>query len=89
VLTNAKTLTQALLDQGVSLVTVGTDNHLLVIDTVKSFGIDGRLAEEVLDRVGITTNKQVIPDDLLPPLKPAEFGLARQLARRAAWAMPI
>jgi glycine hydroxymethyltransferase len=75
VLINAKTLAQTLLDQGVNLVTGGTDNHLLVIDTVKSFGIDGRIAEEALDRVGITTNKQVIPDDPLPPLRPSGIRL--------------
>jgi len=55
----------------VTLVTGGTDNHLLVIDTVASFGLDGRAAEEALDRIGITTNKQVIPDDPRPPLRPS------------------
>jgi glycine hydroxymethyltransferase len=38
---------------------------------MKSFGIDGKLAEEVLDRVAITTNKQIIPDDPNPPLRPS------------------
>ncbi len=55
----------------VALVTGGTDNHLLVIDTVLSFGLDGREAERVLDRIGITANKQVIPDDPRPPLAPS------------------
>ena len=71
VLRNAKTLAAALLREGVVLVTGGTDNHMLVVDTVASFGMDGRQAEEVLDRVGITTNKQVIPDDPRPPLRPS------------------
>jgi glycine hydroxymethyltransferase len=71
ILKNARALAQALIDQGVSLVTGGTDNHLLVIDTVASFGLDGRAAEEALDRIGITTNKQVIPDDPRPPLRPS------------------
>jgi glycine hydroxymethyltransferase len=44
---------------------------MLVLDTVASFGIDGRRAERVLDRIGITTNKQVIPDDPNPPLRPS------------------
>jgi glycine hydroxymethyltransferase len=43
----------------------------MVIDTVESFGLDGREAEEALDRIGITTNKQVIPDDPRPPLRPS------------------
>jgi glycine hydroxymethyltransferase len=70
-LANARALAGALLEQGVSLITGGTENHLLVIDVVKSFGIDGRAAERTLDRIGITTNKQVIPDDPRPPLRPS------------------
>jgi glycine hydroxymethyltransferase len=71
VLKNAKVLAAALLEEGVRLVTGGTDNHLLVVDTVASFGLDGREAEKALDAVGITTNKQVIPDDPRPPLRPS------------------
>jgi len=70
-LKNAKTLAAALMDGGAKLVTGGTDNHLMVIDTVASFELDGREAEEALDRIGITTNKQVIPDDPRPPLRPS------------------
>jgi glycine hydroxymethyltransferase len=71
VLANAKALAQGLLERGGKLVTGGTDNHMMVLDTVKSFGIDGKVAEEVLDRVSITTNKQIIPDDPNPPLRPS------------------
>jgi glycine hydroxymethyltransferase len=71
VLGNAKALAQGLLDRGCYLVTGGTDNHMLVLDTVQSYGIDGRVAEETLDAVEITTNKQVIPDDPNPPLRPS------------------
>jgi glycine hydroxymethyltransferase len=71
VLANARALAAGLLEQGVSLVTGGTDNHLMVMDTVASFGLDGREAEETLDRIGITTNKQIIPDDPRPPLRPS------------------
>jgi glycine hydroxymethyltransferase len=70
-LKNAKTLAATLMDGGAQLVTGGTDNHLMVIDTVASFDLDGRAAEEALDRIGITTNKQVIPDDPRPPLRPS------------------
>src|SRR5207302_1556295 len=48
-LRNAKALAAALLAEGVTLVTGGTDNHLLVIDTVASFDVDGQVAEEALD----------------------------------------
>jgi glycine hydroxymethyltransferase len=71
VLANAKALAQGLLDAGAVLVTGGTDNHMMVVDTVKSFGLDGRKAERTLDRIAITTNKQVIPDDPNPPLRPS------------------
>jgi glycine hydroxymethyltransferase len=75
VLANAAALAQAFIAQQVTLVTGGTSNHLMVVDTVKSFGLDGRQAEERLDRIGITTNKQVIPDDPRPPLRPSGIRL--------------
>jgi glycine hydroxymethyltransferase len=59
------------MESGASLVTGGTDNHMMVLDTVASHGIDGRVAEETLDRVAITTNKQITPDDPNPPLRPS------------------
>jgi glycine hydroxymethyltransferase len=71
VLRNAKALAAALSEAGGQLVTGGTDNHMMVLDTVKSFGLDGRVAEETLDAVSITTNKQIIPDDPNPPLRPS------------------
>lgn len=75
VLVNAQALAQSLRDHQVRLVTGGTENHLLVIDTVKSFGIDGRQAQETLDRIELTTNKQVIPDDPNPPMRPSGLRL--------------
>ena len=74
-LRNAKALAAALLAEGVTLVTGGTDNHLLVIDTVASFGLDGQAAEVALDAIGLTTNKQIIPDDPRPPLRPSGLRL--------------
>ncbi len=71
VLVNSKTLAGALMEKQATLVTGGTDNHMMVVDTVASFGLDGRVAEEALDKVQITTNKQIIPDDPNPPLRPS------------------
>jgi len=71
VLLNAKTLAKSLMDQQATLITGGTDNHMMVVETTSSFGLDGRQAEEVLDKVNITTNKQIIPDDPNPPLRPS------------------
>ena len=69
VLDNAQVLAKTLIANGSELVTGGTENHMMVVDTVKSFGINGRVAEETLDLISITTNKQVIPDDPNPPLR--------------------
>lgn len=80
VLANAKVLAAALAARQTRLVTGGTDNHLLVIDTVASFGVDGREAQEALDRVGLTTNKQVIPDDPKPPMRPSGLRLGTPAA---------
>ncbi len=71
VLINSKVLADALMDRQATLVTGGTENHMMVVDTVASFGLDGRVAEETLDKVQITTNKQIIPDDPNPPLRPS------------------
>ncbi len=80
VLRNAKTLAGALSSRGAELVTGGTDNHMLVVDTARSFGIDGRQAEETLDAVGLTVNKQVVPDDPNPPLRPSGMRLGTPAA---------
>ena len=80
VLRNSRALAEALLAGGATLVTGGTDNHMSVLDTVASFGIDGRVAERTLDRVAITTNKQVIPDDPNPPLRPSGIRLGSPAA---------
>ncbi len=80
VLANANALAAAMTARQVKLVTGGTDNHLMVIDTMASFGIDGAKAQEALDRVGLTTNKQVIPDDPLPPMRPSGLRLGTPAA---------
>jgi glycine hydroxymethyltransferase len=80
ILKNAKVLAKTLMEQGAKLVTNGTDNHMMVLDTVTSFGLDGKAAEILLDRVGITTNKQIIPDDPNPPLRPSGIRLGTPAA---------
>lgn len=66
IVTNAKKLADALTGKGLTLVSGGTDNHLLLID-VRSVGLTGKEAERRLDEIGITTNKNAIPFD---PQKP-------------------
>lgn len=75
ILANAKTLSQKLVEGGCKLVTGGTDNHMMVVDCMASFGCDGKEVETVLDRVGITASKSTIPDDPLPPFKPSGLRL--------------
>ncbi|RHW40008.1 serine hydroxymethyltransferase [Lysinibacillus yapensis] len=59
---NAKALAETLLSEGVELVSGGTDNHIVLVNT-KSVGLTGKVAEKVLDEVGITVNKNTIPYD--------------------------
>ena len=68
VLANIKALSDYLISKGVSIISSGTDNHLIVIDVYSSFGITGKEAEEVLDLVNITVNKNTIPSDKFSPL---------------------
>jgi glycine hydroxymethyltransferase len=75
VIANAKTLAATLMAGGAELVTGGTDNHMMVVNTVASFKVSGDVAEKALDAAGITLNKQMIPDDPLPPLKPSGIRL--------------
>jgi len=75
VVSNARTLAEALRERGFQLVTGGTDNHLILIDIYASFGIDGKTAEKALDAIGLTANANPIPDDVLPPFRPGGLRL--------------
>ncbi|MCS4487026.1 serine hydroxymethyltransferase [Staphylococcus americanisciuri] len=63
VIKNAKTLAETLKKNGFRIVSGGTDNHLVAVDVKGSVGITGKIAEKVLDEVGITCNKNTIPFD--------------------------
>ena len=66
IINNASRLAEGLKKEGLNLVSGGTDNHLLLLD-LQSIGLTGKVAEHVLDEVGITVNKNAIPYD---PQKP-------------------
>ncbi|MFC6334956.1 serine hydroxymethyltransferase [Paenibacillus septentrionalis] len=66
VVNNAKVLAESLTANGINLVSGGTDNHLMLIDT-RNLNITGKDAEHVLDEVGITVNKNAIPFDPTSP----------------------
>ncbi len=63
---NATALADALSAEGFRIVSGGTDNHLMLVD-LRPFGVTGKVAQEALDRAGITCNKNAIPND---PEKP-------------------
>ena len=75
ILKNAKRLADEMMKRGFKLITNGTDNHLILADVKTSFNLDGGEVEEVLDEIGLTLNKNVIPDDPLPPFKPSGIRL--------------
>jgi glycine hydroxymethyltransferase len=66
VVQNAQALAAGLAAEGFRIVSGGTDNHLMLVD-LRPFGVTGKVAQEALDRAGITCNKNAIPND---PEKP-------------------
>jgi glycine hydroxymethyltransferase len=72
---NAAVLADEMKKQGFKLVTNGTSNHLILANVQESFGIDGKIAEEALDKIGLTLNKNSVPDDENPPFRPSGIRL--------------
>ncbi|SKC49045.1 serine hydroxymethyltransferase [Maledivibacter halophilus] len=66
VIENAKVLSKALEDRGFNIVSGGTDNHLLLID-LRNKNITGKKAEHLLDEIGITANKNTVPNETESP----------------------
>lgn len=71
ILKNAKAMEEVFRTAGVRMLGGGTSNHLILADVFGSLGISGKEAEEVLDRVGITLNKNAIADDTRKPMDPS------------------
>lgn len=71
VIVNSKHLAKFFMDRKVKLVTNGTDNHLMLIDCVESFGLGGGEVENLLDAIGITLNKNMIANDTRKPMDPS------------------
>ncbi len=67
VIRNAQALAEALIERGYTVLTGGTDNHIVLVD-LRNKGITGREAERGLEKAGITVNKNLIPYDPQPPL---------------------
>jgi len=72
---NAAVLADALQARGFQLVTGGTSNHLILADVYQSFELDGNVVETVLDKIGLTLNKNAVANDPLPPFRPSGIRL--------------
>ncbi len=75
IVANAARLANELQQRGFVLVTGGTSNHLILADVHKSFGIDGKAAEQAIDKIGLTLNANAVPDDSLPMFRPSGIRL--------------
>lgn len=71
VISNAKALASSLADKGFSIVSGGTDNHMFLVDTIKSIGKSGKEVSDILESVNITLNKNAIPFDERKPWDPS------------------
>ena len=82
ILTNAKAMEKVFLDEGVRLICGGTDNHLLLAD-VSALGLTGQEAEDVLDEIGVTLNKNMIADEPRTAMDPSgiRFGTPAMTTR--------
>lgn len=75
VVKNAAVLAEEMKKQGFQLVTGGTSNHLILADTYKSFGVNGKDAEVAIDAIGLSLNANAVPDDPLPMFTPSGIRL--------------
>lgn len=71
VVKNAQTLATELQKLGCKIVSWGTSNHLMLLDVYKSFDITGKDAEKVLEEIGLSCNKNMVPYDTRPPMNPS------------------
>ena len=69
IIKNAKAFSEEFKKAGWKIISGGTDNHMFVLDVYSSIGVTGKEAEEELDKIHITVNKNQIPNDTLPPLQ--------------------
>jgi glycine hydroxymethyltransferase len=83
IIANTKAMEKVFKECGARMITGGSDNHLILLDVWKSFGISGGEAELLLDRAGITLNKNAIADDRRKPMDPSgiRFGTPAMTTR--------
>jgi glycine hydroxymethyltransferase len=84
---NARALANALAGEGFRIVSGGTDNHLMLVD-LRPFGVTGKVAQQVLDRAGITCNMNTIPNDPEKPFVTSGLRLGTAAVTTAGMAEP-
>ncbi len=75
IIQNSKHLAKFFMDRGAKLITNGTDNHMMLIDCITSWGLGGGEVEKTLDTIGITLNKNMIANDTRKPMDPSGIRL--------------
>ena len=82
---NAKAFSEEFIKENWKVISNGTDNHMFVLDVYESIGITGKEAEEELDKIHITVNKNQIPNDTLPPLKSSGVRIGTPAMTTKGW----
>ena len=82
---NAKAFSEGFLNEGWQIVSGGTQNHMFVLNVYESIGITGKEAEEELDKIHITVNKNQTPNDPLPPLKSSGVRIGTPAMTTKGW----
>lgn len=85
ILKNARTFAEAFKELGYKIISNGTENHMFVLDVYNSIGLTGKEAEEALDLINITVNKNQIPNDTLPPLKSSGVRIGTPAMTTKGW----
>ena len=85
VVKNAKAFSERFIKNGFKIISGGTDNHMFVLDVYTSIGVTGKEAEEELDKIHITVNKNQIPNDPLPPLKSSGVRIGTPAMTTKGW----
>ena len=85
IIKNAKAFAEEFIKEGWKVISGGTDNHMFVLDVYNSIGITGKEAEEELDKIHITVNKNQTPNDELPPLKSSGVRIGTPAMTTKGW----
>ena len=85
IIKNAKAFSEEFIKNEWKVISGGTDNHMFVLDVYDSIGVTGKEAEEELDKINITVNKNQIPNDTLPPLKSSGVRIGTPAMTTKGW----